>query len=106
MSSDLEIPEDCPELTRKVVETILRVSGATSGGGCKAFYTPEEWRLRGEQYGTRSILIICHDGGDLAPWFNMDYGCYQKIETMADELKKLGVFAESCTCWYTAIYLI
>jgi len=77
-----------------------------SGGGCKAFYTPDEWVDRGERYGTESALIICHDGGDLARYFSYDYCIYECIEEMNSALEKIGYFAEQCTGWYSAIYPI
>ena len=73
-------------------------------GGCKAFYSPDEWKSRGELYGTDSLLIICHDGGDLACFFNYGYECKNYMEQMRLVLKKNGYYAESCTCWYTAIF--
>lgn len=73
-------------------------------GGCRAFYSPSEWKQRGERYGQESFLIVCHDGGDLAPYFSLDYkkyGCYNKME---HELEKIGFYQEQCTSWYSAIY--
>ena len=80
--------------------------GPISGGGCRAFYTPDEWLDRGEDYGTRSKLIVCHDGGDLLPYFSYDGTDYGRSEKMEEALEKLGYYAEQCTCWYTAIYPI
>jgi hypothetical protein len=74
------------------------------GGGCTAFYTPEHWRERGENYGTDSVLILCHDGGDLALYCNLDYAYYRGQERMNSCLKNLGYWVESCTCWYSAVY--
>jgi hypothetical protein len=75
-----------------------------SSGGCRAFYTPEEWKARGEPYGHGACLIVCHDGGDLAPLFNLDYENYQGWETMFQVLDNHGYLAESMTGWATAIY--
>lgn len=73
-------------------------------GGCRAFYTPEEWIKRDELYGTNSMLIVCHDGGDMAKFFNYAYECVNYMEQMRLALKNNGYYAESCTCWYTAIF--
>lgn len=73
------------------------------GGGC-AFYTPEAWRERGEEYGCNAVLILVHDGGDLAMYCNYDYGAYKAIDRLADKLRAMGYYAEQCTSWYTAIY--
>lgn len=74
------------------------------GGGCKAFHTPEQWRARGEQYGLASVLILCHDGGDLRSYCNWDYGQYSAIDAFAKHLASLGYYVEQCTSWYSAIY--
>jgi len=68
------------------------------------FYTPAEWRARGERYGLKSELIVVHDGGDLAPFFNPDYMCWSLHTAMNETLEKAGYYAEPCTSWYTAIY--
>jgi hypothetical protein len=93
----------------QVANTVLAICRqyhglAASGGGCRAFYTPEEWMERGEQYGLSSVLIICHDGGDMAPFFNSDYEAYGWMEVMDNALRKEGFWAEPCTSWYTAVY--
>lgn len=73
-------------------------------GGCRTYYSPEEWRGRGERYGTSSVLIVCHDGGDFAAMFNPDYECYDLMEEGRRALDAIGYWAEQCTSWYTAIY--
>lgn len=77
---------------------------SASGGGCRAFYTPEEWLEREEKYGTSSVLIVCHDGGDMAAFFNPDYEAYGWMDVMQKALQKEGFMAEQCTSWYTAVY--
>lgn len=98
-----------------------------STGGCKAFYSPEEWIARGEEYGKNSMLIVVYDGGDLRPFFNMDsaydlgasyadfctaeghrvakdYNPYATVENMQAALIRAGFFVEECTGWYAAVY--
>ena len=78
---------------------------APDGGGCRAFYSTKEWKERGESYGTSSLLILCHDGGDLGPVCNHDYECYKAMEDFAGFLRNhYGVYVEQCTSWYSAIY--
>jgi hypothetical protein len=74
--------------------------------GYKVFYSPEEWAERGELYGKNSELIVMHDGGDHAAFFNLDYMKYDLHDMMQKELEKLGYYAEQCTSCYTAIYHI
>jgi hypothetical protein len=73
-------------------------------GGCTTFYSPKQWAGRGERYGRNGCLIICHDGGDVASYFNYDYENYEGIKRMQDALNKVGLYAECCTNWYTAVY--
>lgn len=100
-----------------------------STGGCKAFYSPEEWQDRKELYGTKSVLVVVYDGGDLRRFFNMDaaydssldykdflkgedrdlpkgFNMYGSVENMQESLRIAGFFAEECTGWYAAIYEI
>lgn len=68
------------------------------------FRSPEEHKDMGEEYGRNSELIIVHDGGDLAPRFNLDHQQYEEYDKMVQALKEVGVWSEGCTCWYSAIY--
>lgn len=107
MSDDLAIPAGLTRHGRRaatIILNLLKKQDSTYTGGCKAFYSPKQWRARGEDYGTEAELIVVHDGGDLAPYFNYDYECYQMVEQMNAALLEAGLFAESCTSWYTAIY--
>ncbi len=103
-ADDLRVPDGISERARRAIEAVMRAASPESGGGCRAFYTPEEWAARGEEYGARSVLVVCHDGGDLAPFFNWDYGDAESVERMRQELEKEGLYAEQCTSWYSAIY--
>jgi hypothetical protein len=100
-------PEKLSDLGNAAYDRImeyLHEKGLTNTGGCKTFYSPKEWADRGEDYGTDSLLIIVHDGGDHARAFSWDYEDYKTIEGMVETLKPLGLFPEQCTCWYSAIY--
>ena len=109
MNKDFIIPDDLCDtgklLAKKILEVADDPNDCISGGGCRAFYSPKEWEARGELYGKNSLLIVVHDGGDLAPYFNYDYECQNAVEKMDEALSQLGAHAEQCTSWYTAIYL-
>lgn len=109
MSKDFIIPEDLSDFGKQIAKRIIDVADNSidpiCGGGYRAFYSPESWRKRGEEYGKGAELIVVHDGGDLAPYFNHDYDCYPAVEEMDKALSRLGAYAEQCTSWYTAIYL-
>lgn len=107
INEDLKIPTGLSKRGRKAAQTILRVMKEcemTYTGGCKLFYTPAQWKERGETYGRESLLIVVHDGGDAAHFFNWDYGAFELMERMSNALNEVGCFAEQCTSWYTAIY--
>lgn len=103
----LSIPTGLSRKGRQAAQAILKRlkdDENTDTGGCKTFYSPQEWKDRNENYGTESLLIVVHDGGDLVPYFNLDYMCYDMEEKMQSALRTVGCYAEVCTGWYTAIY--
>ncbi len=98
------LPGELLPLARKVWDAAKQVLGEDPHtGGCQTFYSPEQWKARGEQYGVESKLILVHDGGDFAPLLNLDYGEYTRFDAFA---KLLGddLLIEQCTCWYSAVY--
>lgn len=103
----LRQPEGLSAAGVAAYQTVLQFIGGNdlgSTGGCKAFYSPAEWRERGEEYGLESELILCHDGGCLAPCCNWDYECYALVEKLRKALEKAGCWVEQCTSWYSAVY--
>ncbi|BBY54013.1 hypothetical protein [Mycolicibacillus koreensis] len=108
IDSTWPIPDDLSPQGRKAAEIIrgfLADSGMADHGGGGRFYSPQQWRDRGESYGTGSELIITHDGGDHAGAFNMDYG-HETVERLGDLLAADGLYVEGCTNWYSAVYPI
>lgn len=104
---DLAIPTGLTRKGRAVATAILAKMielDRAYTGGCKLFESPKVWAERGEEWGRNSLLIVIHDGGDAAPFFNHDYMAYDSMEMMRKHLEPLGVYAEQCTSWYTAIY--
>jgi hypothetical protein len=106
--NDFNIPVELSEQGKSAADAIVALMTAEltdpSGGGCKAFYTPEEWLDRGEAYGQGAVLIVVHDGGDQARYFNLDYEQYEAFDRMNTRLGQLGLHVEQCTCWYSAVY--
>jgi len=104
------IPKGLSHEGRIAAELVVKLVGQyeedklMDTGGCTPFYTPKQWKERGEAYGYNSELIVVHDGGDVAAWFNYDYECYKCIDEMNEALEEVGLYAEPCTGWYTAIY--
>ena len=107
-----------------IIDTIVRTAatrgirvdpfcGAPDNYNGHAFYSPEQWAERGEEYGHKALLIIVHEGSELAPWFSLDAAYqtgaasdYDQVETMCQALEAIGLYAEQCTTWYSAIYAI
>ncbi|SEC70536.1 hypothetical protein [Tsukamurella tyrosinosolvens] len=103
------IPDGLSPKGRSAAETILAYlteTGRTYHGGGGRFYTPQEWVDRGEEYGTDSLLVITHDGGDHAPVFNYAYDEPELGEELRRKLQPLGLFVEQCTSWSSAVYAI
>ena len=106
-TNTLEMPDALsPEGQRAyaVVVAFMAKHDMLKTGGCKAFYSPDEWADRGEQYGLKSELVLVHDGGDLAAICNLDYERYPLHDGLQADLQAAGFFMEGCTCWYSAIY--
>jgi len=95
------------EVADAIVEHIRTTNGREPwSGGCKAFYLKEDWEARPEPYGDGSMLVLVHDGGDLAPFCDYGHGQYDLIESMNAMLEKHGVWFECLTNWSSAIYEI
>jgi hypothetical protein len=97
-----------PEQIR-LQKLILKVARSFFGedfstGGCTPFYSPRDWEERGEEYGTHSKLVVVHDGGDLAYFFDYNQEAYSYMLKMQKALEAAGYYSEACTCWYSAIY--
>jgi hypothetical protein len=106
--SNLDKPTSLNEkgnLAYNIILNFLKKNDMTYTGGCRSFYSPQEWKSRGERYGDNSHLIVVYDGGDLSYIFNGSY-CSSKYQEMQLELRKANLYFEECTCWYSAIYSI
>lgn len=100
------LPEGRDETRRaaKIVRDYLVRHEVIEHGGGGKFYTPAEWRDRGESYGLDALVIVTHDGGDHAGCFNWDYEQYGLLEGLMEHLRGHGLWMEQCTSWYTAIF--
>ena len=88
----------------RIIMRVIKRRELLHTGGCKAFYSPDEWLLRGEKYGIDSQLIICHDGGDLSDIFGAEGHMHPANAEIERDLTGIELFVESCTGWYSAVY--
>lgn len=103
----LTIPKPLSRAGKRAAEAILAVltkHDAADTGGCKAFYSPREWKDRGEKYGTESVLIVVYDGGAHRSFFESEGWGFKRIEEMQAALAAAGFWIEPCTGWYAAVY--
>ena len=97
-------------MTRKQLQKLIldtaTICDEVHTGGCRPFYSPQEWKEHGEEYGTDAVLIVVYDGGDLRYFFNpsAEWGASKLCDKMRKALAKHGYYYEQCTGWYSAIY--
>lgn len=107
---NLQIPTGLSRKGRTAAMTILRVlqekaiDGKIETGGCRLFYSPQEWKDRGEAYGTEALLVVVYDGGDAYHHFSFNTEAVSYLDGMAKALQTVGLMAEACTGWYSAVY--
>ncbi len=84
----------------------VRDRGPT-GGGCKAFYTPEQWEARGEDHDEAgAVLVLVHDGGDLGPYCNPAYEDERAFKRLGTVLASLGYRLGDGHGWWVPVYPI
>jgi uncharacterized protein (TIGR02996 family) len=104
---DLAIP---PELSTRGKEAaglildFLLAEGLTGTCGCQAFYSPQQWKERGEEYGHDALLILVYDGGDITTCMDPAKGQHELVDRFDENLERNGFIIEPCTHWYSAIY--
>ena len=106
-TAEIPIPENLsPEgqTAAEVIAAYLTEYELTYFGGCRLFYSPEEWERRGEKYGLKSELIVCYDGGDAGEVLQFDGGAL--ADGLVEALRKKNLYTEECTSWYSAVYKI
>lgn len=105
-ANDMNIPTGLSAKGRKgakIIKKFLNEIGETEQGGCRLFYTPEEWKNRKESYGCSGELIVVYDGGYLYSVMNGEFGWKSK-EKLDNLLRAEGLYLEDCTNWYSALY--
>lgn len=109
MNDDFTMPfglsKDGQKAWKAIVMILLSEDFQMSGGGCKAFRSPDfHLNTQGESYGKGSELIVVYDGGDHRRFFTLDEGDYEACNRIQMALGALGMRLEECTGWYAAVY--
>jgi len=89
-----------------IIEAWRQKRGLTYSGGCRTYYSPAEWCARNERYGTSSLLVVVHDGGDLSASGEHGMSILDRDHELSETLAAAGLYLECCTHWYHAVYLI
>ena len=98
---DLAIPQDIPIAAQDFARDLrnsMRAAGEEGCGGCKAFYSPAEWEdLQKVRLARSVLLVVCHDGGNMAPRFNTDYEQYKLYDSIDPMLRARGLWRDHIT---------
>lgn len=104
-SIDDDMSEEAATLARSIRD-VLHTYNRAFAGGCKVFSSPESHQ-KGEGLGDmpeNCVLVIIHDGGSHAGFFNECYEQPVLKKIMDDHLRELGYVAQRETSWYTYIF--
>lgn len=90
----------------KVITDFLQRRKLThSGGHDKVFYSPEEWKRRGEEEVGGELYII-HDGGEHARAISWEAEDEKSREALQTQLRSAGMFMEQITYVTSGVYKI
>src|SRR5579884_775745 len=104
---DLAIPPELSPRGKEAVRLILDFLLAerlTGTGGCRAFYSPQQWKERGEEYGHDALLILVYDGGDISMCMDPAEGQHELVDRFMENLEQNGFVIEPLSHWCSAIY--
>lgn len=108
-NGNLTLPDDqvCRSLAKMVLQCAYKtLCKSPQTGGCCTFYTPTQWKERGEKHCLNADLIICHDGGDFSYMCSYTKGDYRLLNRFTKHLKDAGYYSEQGTNWYSGLYKI
>jgi hypothetical protein len=106
LSPNWDIPEGLCRAGLKAAEALRDycIKHKLTYAGSRVFYTPDQWKQRGEKYGTDSLLVCVYDGAECRRALALSGEDYRHVDAFAAILNDIDVFAEECTGWYAAIY--
>lgn len=84
---------------------LLQERDDTYTGGSRGFYSPVQWEQKGEDPIPGAVLIVGHDGGSIAPYFNDLYENDDCLAAMRVALEGQGLVGYKQGSWYSAVFL-
>jgi hypothetical protein len=102
---DFAIPYNLCSQGRSAAQAILGMLTEDNecwSGGCRAFFSPQEWRNKGHELIDRTVLVVLHDGGIMSEYFDPVYGG-QRYERQLQYLRENSFFAEHISHFYAEI---
>lgn len=103
------VPTGLSRKARKLAVAIAKLAKQRDwNAGQKVFWSPKEWKEKGEHHGLNAELVILHEGGNHAPFFSLDHsydtGSYDQYEEQLKFLSQYGFFCEGLYTWSSGIY--
>jgi hypothetical protein len=92
-------------LAYEAIATVLTRYKATYTGGCRAFFTPDEWTALGNRAAPGALLVVVYDGGSLPDFFRLGVNA-RRHNAMSRALAAAGVYAEEVNGCHSTIYPI
>ena len=95
------------KIAAKKIQKFAKKKGLHAGG-CTTFYTPKGWEEHWRKpVGKNVELVVVYEGSDLGEYFSYDYAHpdYSTIEKMVKKLKKIGLYSEQITSWYSVVLI-
>ena len=98
-----ELSQDGLKAWRVIMEVLVSEKAIDPGQNRQVFHSPSDWTARNEACAPESELIVAHDGGGHAPYFNLDYGAFMSRSTMDRALDEAGFYIETQTPMCSAV---
>jgi hypothetical protein len=103
------VPTGLSRKARKLAFALAKLAKERNwNAGQKVFWSPKQWRDKGESYGRDAELVILHEGGAHAPFFSLDHAYntrfYNQYEEQVRFLSEYGFWLEGLYTWSSAVY--
>ena len=96
---------DAKKLAEAIKTLVRDMNGShPDGGGSTAFVSPAQRRRLGYDVSKNVVLVLGHDGGDLAPYLNPYYDHVEGYKAMRDLIRRMGYGIEMENSAITHLY--